>query len=78
MPLSGPVLPAAYTDDLIRQVQEIIDVANASGEKVLAWERIETILGSKQLLEIGVTINSDFVAVHPDNRSSLGVDGKDA
>ena len=68
---------ALFSDSLVKKVQSLIDKADASGEKVAAWDEIQQVLTDGKLGYFS-QVPCDFVGVHESNRSKLGVGGSEA
>jgi len=75
--MAAMTFDAVFTPALIAKVQKCIDEADKTGARVSAWDTIQSIL-----LEHKVAwrsqVQPEFVGIHPQNRSRLGVGGSEA
>jgi len=66
-----------FTKQLIEMVQQVINRANLTGERVAAWDQLQQIFIDRKLAYKS-QVPPEMVGVHPENRSRLGVGGSEA
>ena len=69
----SPLLDPRIAPAVVSEVQDLIDKGEATGQQTGAWEGILVILTKNNLVLI-LQLPPEVVGVHPQNRSSLGVD----
>ena len=71
------LLEDVFTKQLVEMVQQVINRANLTGERVAAWDQLQQIFIDHKLAYKS-QVPPEMVGVHPENRSRLGVGGSEA
>ena len=75
--VAGPALDPLFTPGLVKKVQEVLEEAEKTGARVAAWDTIQALLLDAKV-SWRAQVPPEFVGVHPQNRSRLGVGGSEA
>ena len=74
----SPPLPQMFSASLIKEVQDLINHAETTGERTTGWEAIQEKLLNDGAGQKNLQIKSEYVGVSRHNRSKLGVGGSEA